>query len=254
MITGQFLSEKPIMRRYESVDSTNSVMRSLTDAPHGTVVTAREQTAGRGQRGNSWEAAAGENVTMTIMLHPKHISARNQFVISEIVAVSVANILDMLAGKDAAISVKWPNDIYAGDKKIAGILIENTLAGTDIVTSMAGIGININQERFMSDAPNPVSLYQLTGLKQNPDAVARLVAEEILSLFRMYDSSDAASLHADYLSRLWRSRGVHPYRDAASGETFLAAIQDVTPEGPIILRRTDGRVSTYAFKEVAALL
>ncbi len=132
-----------------------------SDAPHGYVLMAREQTAGRGQRGNSWEAAPGMNVTMSVMLRPQGLPAAAQFAISEAVAMGVVDLLDSL-GVDGA-RVKWPNDIYVGDRKVCGILIENSLCGTIVGRSVAGVGLNVNQREFVGGAPNPVSLRQLLG-------------------------------------------------------------------------------------------
>lgn len=249
------LSDRPRFIRLDTADSTNNVLRSMADAPHATVVIAREQTAGRGQRGNSWEAEPGQNVTMSMMIRPRSVSARDQFIISEAVALGVANIMQMLAGDSAEITVKWPNDIYADDLKIAGILIENTLSGSEILSSIAGIGVNINQRLFKSDAPNPVSLYQLTGLTQNVAMVAELIASEIISLVDTYVATGRHDeLHAMYLERLWRRSGFHPYVDAATGQSFDAVITDVALTGHLTLRLTDDTLRTYAFKEVTAVI
>ncbi len=239
----------------DETPSTNSALAAMPGAGHGTVAITHCQTAGRGQRGNSWEAAPGMNVTMSILLEPRAITASGQFAVSEIVATGVANILSLLAGPEACITVKWPNDIYAGDRKIAGILIENTLAGSRIVRSIAGIGVNINQTRFESDAPNPVSLKQLTGMDSDIETVARLIAAEILSLAGLYDSpSRLGRLHENYLEMLWRRTGAHPYIDTATGRRFYATIADVAPTGHItLIDQSTFTPLTYAFKEVQAL-
>lgn len=240
----------------DETPSTNSALAAMEGAGQGTVVITHNQTAGRGQRGNSWEAEPGMNVTMSMLLEPRFITAAGQFAVSEIVATGVANILSLLAGPDAAISVKWPNDIYAGDRKIAGILIENTLAGSRIVRSIAGIGVNVNQEHFYSDAPNPVSLRQLTAIDNDVETVARLIASEILSLAGLYDNpSRLARLHENYLEMLWRRRGFHPYIETATGRRFNAAIDDVAPTGHItLIDETTGHRHVYAFKEIQAIL
>lgn len=255
MEAAHFRSESPVFVRYDSVGSTNSVLASLGSATHGTVVIAVEQTAGRGQRGNTWEAEPGMNITMSIRLEPQGISPHDQFIISEVVALGVANILDMLA-PDARISVKWPNDIYAGDRKIAGILIENTIAGRSIIASIAGIGVNVNQERFLSDAPNPVSLFQLTGIRQDIKSVAGLIASEIMSLLATYGRPDRfEELHRMYLDRLWHRTGEHDYIDTATGSRFTARIADVALTGHLtLLISPDSTPVTYAFKEVQALI
>ena len=153
--------------QYSELTSTNTELARLADegAPHGTVAIAECQTAGRGQRGNTWESAPGENVTMSVLLHPDGIEPRRQFAISEAVALGVAETLDIYLPAGMRAEVKWPNDIYVGNRKICGILIENRITSTTIERAIAGIGLNVNQELFVSDAPNPVSLRQLTGAR-----------------------------------------------------------------------------------------
>ena len=151
----------------DSCDSTNAVLASRPDAQHGTVVATRSQTAGRGQRGNSWEAEPGTNLTFSLLLRPQGFPAARQFELSMLVALGVADVLNSLFGRlgfrDLKARIKWPNDIYVGHKKIVGILIENQLSGAGIDRTIVGIGVNVNQTRFLSDAPNPTSVALLTG-------------------------------------------------------------------------------------------
>lgn len=243
--------------RLDSVDSTSSYMaRSLADAPERTVVTTREQSAGRGQRGNTWESAPGLNVTMSLMLRPAGLPARRQFVISQAVALAVVGTIDPLLPAGMTASVKWPNDIYVGDRKIAGILIENSLSGPCIRWSVCGIGLNVNQPAWHSDAPNPVALRELCGTECDRDAVESALRHALISLSSLYlgKGGDLDSLHALYLSRLWRGKGVHPWVDTASGKQFDASVATVAPTGHITLRLSDGEQRTYAFKEVAAVI
>ena len=238
----------------DSTPSTNTLMaREFTDAAHGTVLMATAQTAGRGQRGNSWESEPGKNVSMSVMLRPHNIAAAQQFCISEAVALAVAQTLDSRLAPANTATIKWPNDIYVGDKKIAGILIENSLSGTHIDRCIAGIGININQQHFLSDAPNPTSLIHYTGEATDTVAFAKEVADRILAFMDELEQ-DNTSLHEQYMSKLWRRQGLYPYRDAASGEIFQASIDDIAPSGHIALLDSGGRRRIYAFKEVAALI
>lgn len=122
--------------------------------------TATYNESGRGQRGNSWESEPFKNLTFSLLLRPEHIPANRQFLLSEIVSLATVDVLNRYA---TGFSIKWPNDIYWHDKKIAGILIENVLSGSTFSRAIIGMGLNINQKNFYSDAPNPVSLYQITG-------------------------------------------------------------------------------------------
>lgn len=216
--------------------STNSALGA--DAAHGEALMALEQTAGRGQRGNTWEAEPGRNITLSLMLRPTELSAVRQFEVSEAVALGVADLLDELAIEGVA--VKWPNDIYVGDRKICGILIENTLCGVRISRSVAGIGLNVNQREFRSDAPNPVSLIQLTGKTYD----LRTLAERMIELILQRLGRDN---HADYRRRLWRGSGVWQWR-TPDGREFAAAIADVLPDGRLCLT---GCPAPFPFKALS---
>lgn len=233
--------------------STNTALREALAAdpelPAGTVVYTHRQTAGRGQRGNSWEAEPGMNVTMSMLLRPAGVNACEQFTVSERVALGVARVLCRYLPQSMPVEVKWPNDVYVGDRKICGILIENSLSGNRIDYSIAGIGINVNQTMFRSPAPNPVSLAQLTGLTLDVEKVMREVADEITAMSAL----DKDELHKLYCLSLWRRDGLHPY-STPDGHRFLAAIESVAPDGYLTLLTDTGRTRRFAFKEVAAIL
>lgn len=237
----------------DSTPSTNGAARQLLaeqHVAHGTVVYTHCQTAGRGQRGNTWEAEPGANVTMSMILRPDGVAAAEQFFISECVALAVADVVAQTLGDDCEeVCVKWPNDIYVGNRKIAGILIENSLQGSAIESSIAGIGVNVNQRTFRSDAPNPVSLFQLTGSKHNVEELIRCIADNILSNLRR----SPLEVHAEYKERLWRRDGYHGYL-TPQGVRFDARIVDVASSGLLLLRPVDGEPKWFAFKEVSAVL
>lgn len=241
--------------RLDSVGSTSTYMReTMHDAPAGTVVSARCQSAGRGQRGNCWEAEPGMNLTFSVLLRPEGIEAAGQYAISEAVAVAVAETLSPLVPDAKKLLIKWPNDIYYGDRKLCGILIENTLGGMSILRSIAGIGINVNQRVFTSDAPNPVSLWQITQVNHDLDTILEQVVTAIL------DNTKAISTPAirediarRYRDRLWRRDGLHPYC-LPDGTRFMASIERIAPTGHITLRHADDTLSTHAFKEVSSII
>lgn len=220
------------------------------EATHGTAVMTREQTAGRGQRGNSWEAEPGKNITMSLMLHPEGLHPARQFVISQAVSLAIVEMLDSYVPD---VSIKWPNDIYVGDRKICGILIENAITGSSITRCIVGIGLNVNQTLFLSDAPNPVSLRQLL-----PDtefdiyALAELMIDGILRRVDNVLTGDDTDIAKAYFARLWRREGWHPYHDNLRDIDMEARIDAIAPAGPITLTdRADGMAREYAFKEVS---
>lgn len=234
----------------QSADSTNNWLAANSqELEPPCLVYAIEQTAGRGQRGNSWESEPGKNLTASVMMVPEGVEASRQFVISEAVALAVADLLED-QGVDA--KVKWPNDIYVGDKKICGILIEHSLLGAAITRTIAGIGVNINQREFRSNAPNPVSLLQLTGKERDIAEMARLLADKIEA--RMRQIAEEGRLHAEFLRRLWRGDGgYYPFRDVRRGETISAQIADIAPDGILTLRTRDSELCSFAFKEIEFL-
>lgn len=231
--------------------STNTYIDNLDNSepqPEGCVVITHRQTAGRGQRGNSWEAEPGRNLTFSYLLRPEGVAPQEQFVLSQ--AVSLA-VVDVLSRYTDGFSVKWPNDIYYNDSKIAGILIEHCLSGATISRTIVGIGLNINQQQFVSDAPNPISLSQITGEQYDLDAILAEVLEATSLRYAMCEA-DRATLQRDYHAALYRREGFHTYRDAKG--VFEAAIKGVLPDGHLLLIDADGCEHRYAFKEVAFVL
>lgn len=237
----------------DEVDSTNSYMaRHAADIVHGGVVAVRNQTAGRGQRGNTWEAEPGMNVTMSLMVRPAGMPVSEAFRLSEAVALGVCAVLESLSAGTVRVGIKWPNDIYVTDSKIAGILIENALRGDMVERSIVGIGLNLNQRRFLSNAPNPVSLWQLTGVDHDVRTVVKSVADCVMNrIERLQSASEADVLHGEYMKRLWRGAGFHAFVETATGHRFDAEVVAVAPSGHITLRMHSGATATYAFKEIA---
>lgn len=234
-------------------NSTNNFLQSLCreqgEVAELTTVVADFQMSGRGQRGNSWESAPGKNLLFSFVLFPKFLEARRQFLISQIVSLAIKEELDTYTED---ISIKWPNDIYCKDNKICGMLIENDLMGRNISQSIAGIGININQEAFYSSAPNPVSLLQITGMEYDRFNILRNIMLRIQTYYEQLRQRDTESIACRYGEALFRKEGLHRYKDA-NGE-FMARIVRVEPEGTLILEDESLRERGYMFKEVEYLL
>ena len=233
----------------ERTNSTNSLLKELLAKgvwpADEHFLRAGFQTAGRGQTGNGWESEAGKNLLCSILLPPRE----NLFELNIVVAVAVQRMLG------EAFTIKWPNDIYWQDKKVAGILIENAILGNAIKYSIAGIGLNVNQTEFVSDAPNPVSLKQITGKDYDLDEMMR----------RLYKETQKAleeNVWEEYKSRLYRREGWFPYverevstaptmnADAHAACQFMARIEDVLPTGEIVLCDQQGNRRTYHFKQI----
>jgi BirA family biotin operon repressor/biotin-[acetyl-CoA-carboxylase] ligase len=234
--------------------STNTYLSRLAATlPGGTVIYTPSQTAGRGQKGNSWESEDGKNLTFSLLLKRPPVKARDQFYLSEAAALAVVEALTTTAGD--GFTVKWPNDVYWQDKKVCGMLLENSLDGSDIAHSIVGIGINVNQERFLSDAPNPVSLINITGHEHDLETLLRQVCTRIEGLVQsLSDDSARIDLHNRYMATLYRNDGGrHPYEDAA-GNRFMASVAGIATDGTLTLLHEDGSRHTYLFKEVKHII
>lgn len=232
--------------------STNTYLRAVASTlPGGTVIYTPRQTAGRGQKGNSWESEPGKNLAFSYLLKRPLVAVRQQFSISEGCSLAVLQALEA-QHPQGGFSIKWPNDIYWQDKKICGLLIEQSLDGRGIEWSILGVGLNVNQEQFLSDAPNPVSLKQITGHDHDLDALLRDVCQRIEALcdFSQATPASLAALHQRYLQHLLRNDGQeHPWQ-LPDGTLLQASIVDVAPDGMLTLRHHDGTEHSYAFKQV----
>ena len=238
----------PRIIRLQKTDSTNNYLHALArpeQLGEGSVVWAEFQTAGRGQIGNSWESAEGENLTFSVVLYPTFLLANRQFLISQITALSVKQTLDRYVDD---ITVKWPNDIYWRDRKICGMLIENDLSGQFIYSSILGIGININQKEFKSNAPNPVSLYQIIGKRTDRENFLQEFLERLYANYLLLLQEKEVLIQEAYRQSLYRREGFYLYEDANG--RFEAAIEEIEPSGYLHLRLRDNTIRRYEFKEV----
>ena len=230
------------------IDETDSTNRWLRDyalsQPEGDYVVVSEyQTAGRGCGTNSWESERGKNLTFSLLIHPTEITADCQFRISEAVSLALCETLDGYV-TDRQVSVKWPNDIYVDDCKICGMFIENRLRGRLMTDSIIGIGLNVNQREFFSDAPNPVSLVQLLGHEVALEPLLQAFLQKLEPMLQM----DPETLGKAYRERLYRREGEHEYRDGKG--LFRAKLLNVLDDGRLVLLDTEGTARIYAFKEV----
>lgn len=207
------------------------------------------QTAGRGQGSNKWESEKGKNLTFSVKVHPKGVPAARQYVMLEAAALAIKDVLSSYVGD---ITIKWPNDIYWLDKKISGTLSECTVKGTLIKDCIIGTGVNVNQCVFNSDAPNPVSLRQITGYYTDRERLLKDIAKRLLHYLTRIDNGDFDNIHNEYKACLYRGTGMHTFEDDEG--KFLAEISDVEENGHLVLKREDGRLSTYAFKEITFII
>ena len=249
----------------DTIDSTNAVvLRRVAELDNMSVIAAREQTAGRGQRGNTWTSAPGENLTFTVLLKGDFTS-EDLVRLNMAAAVAVRNFL-RAEGADAVI--KWPNDIYVGKRKICGMLIENRLGPSGSTVSAVGIGINLNQTEFPPDLPNPTSLRLQTGLRYDPESAL----QAFLAFFYKYlpllypggsicrTTGQEDPLFARYAEGLFQAGIPCPYRDLRTGEVFRGIISGVSSDdGRLLVERSvandpGSTVTPYGFKEIGYIL
>ena len=233
---------------YETLTSTNSTALSLLkkkEIPEGTVICADFQTAGKGQTGNKWESEKGRNLLISIILYPESVSPDEQFLISMTIALGIG---DFTYRYFQGSRIKWPNDIYIKNNKIAGILIENSIMGEKIESSVAGIGFNINQEKFDPCIPNPASLKIITGKDLDTRVCLKQMLADLDKRYKQLLYGDRERIRDEYSSRLYRSGEWHAYRSA--GILFEGKILDVSTSGKLRIEAKNGKLSEFSFKEI----
>ncbi|MBP5689055.1 MAG: biotin--[acetyl-CoA-carboxylase] ligase [Muribaculaceae bacterium] len=238
----------------QETPSTNDFLKRMVSTfESGTLISAYHQSAGRGQKGNTWEADPGKNVTMSLLLKKPRVGVKEQFAISEAVSLAIVEALEKYV---KGIKIKWPNDIYYNDGKIGGILIEHSLAGNAIDYTIAGVGVNINQQVFTSGVPNPVSLKIITGNDYDMNIITEEFGDKLAQCCNLDGSpKQLKKMHQRYLDRLYRFDG-NPYQFVTpQGKQFEAIIYTVAPDGTLILRHTiDDTLRRYQFKEVGFVI
>ena len=220
--------------------STNDYLLGLNTDQDLCVVTDY-QSAGKGMGTNTWESEPGKNLLFSILLHPTWLPINRQYLLSMAEAVAIVEVL----GK--GFEIKWPNDIYYGDKKLSGTRIDINLQGSTLKDVIIGTGINVNQEVFLSDAPNPISLKNITGQEHDRDILLRDILERFYIYYNKVQDSPQEVVRR-YHEKLYRKVGFHTYADKDG--TFQAEIVRVAENGIITLRRNDGTLSNYEFKEL----
>ena len=250
---GRKPKEKPVtVVRLGEVDSTNSYLRTYQPAAEDedmVVVTADHQTAGRGQGTNRWESAEGMNLLFSVLIHPSWIPVGRQFLLSEAGALAIKEVLD---GYTEGITLKWPNDIYWHDYKLSGTLIETSLKAGNIDSCIFGIGIDVNQREFHSDAPNPISLCSITQQEEDIDLLLQRILDSFERYYNILINGGKSTILSLYHDSLYRRTGLYPYRD--SDGIFMASIEKVEADGHLVLRDDEDKLRSYAFKEVAIVI
>lgn len=244
------LSNERRIIRLEETDSTNRYLKQLVreERPEeGSLVIADYQTEGRGQMGNSWYSGRGDNLLFSLLIYPRQLPANESFILSRVTSLALKNLLDSFTDD---IRIKWPNDIYWKDKKIAGILIENDIQGKEIDNTVIGIGLNVNQQIFPVDLANPVSLRQITGIQHNREHLLELFMREFFLLYRDLHEGLKMDIEDEYMLDLYRVNDYYWFEDSKG--RFKAKIETVLSSGHLVLRTLDSdEERRYTFKEVS---
>ncbi len=237
--------------RLDETDSTNNFLRtqSLDGDADMVVATAEHQTAGRGQGTNTWESEPSSNLLFSVLTRPQGVDIAQQFVLSMAEALAVKDALDRYTD---GIKLKWPNDIYWNDRKICGTLIETSVSGRAINRCIFGTGININQRTFTSNAPNPVSIAQITGHDADREKILGHFLEAFVSLHAMATNGEGDTISQLYHDALYRRTGFHAYRD--KNGTFMAETMHVDLNGRLHLIDDTQRPRDYTFKEIQFII
>jgi BirA family transcriptional regulator, biotin operon repressor / biotin---[acetyl-CoA-carboxylase] ligase len=233
--------------------STNTYAISLLSKERpeeGCVVITENQTQGKGTDTNTWESEKGKNLTFSLILYPE-FKADQQFVLNKAISLGICDFLRAELPQ-SEITIKWPNDIYIGDKKVCGTLIQNSVIGNRLDYVVVGIGLNVNQTIFTSDAPNPVSLKMISGRDYNLDELFQKLLNSIFEKYAQVKPETSQKIENDYLKKLYRLMEWHEF--ILKGNKTLARITDTNSYGQLELETENGQVFTCDLKEVKFII
>jgi BirA family biotin operon repressor/biotin-[acetyl-CoA-carboxylase] ligase len=238
--------------KLDKVDSTNDYVSDLLKEfkpEEGSIFSSLFQSAGKGTGQNKWESEKRKNLLFSLILYPSFLPVEDQFLISKAISLGIANYIQ---AKISHIKIKWPNDIYYNDKKIAGILIENSIKGSNLNSSIIGIGFNLNQSKFKSDAPNPISLHQITKKTYSIDQELVKIRTNIRFFYDKLKAGKTEEINNEYLKCLYRFNEVHEFK--TDKETFKAQIIGINNYGHLQLKTENNEIKEFGFKEVEFII
>ena len=247
-------TDKGKIIRVKSVESTNdyalSLYRKGMQLSDGTIVITDTQTAGKGLDKNRWESEPGKNLTFSVCLFPHFLPVERQFELNKAVSLGIFDFVSEMV-PDEKVTIKWPNDIYINDEKVAGILISNTVKGDILDFTVAGIGINVNQTRFLSDAPNPVSLISFLKKELSLKECLSLVCGKLDERYGQLRAGRFYQLDAGYLRSLYRLNELHNFK--YKDKKISAMITGVSKYGHLQLTTSVGEKLECDLKEISFL-
>ena len=251
IFSGLFVGQNLITLK--EVDSTNTFLKNLVSnskpLPEGTVIMAESQYAGRGQQQNGWHSQAGKNLTFSLLLNPSFLPVTQQFDLTRVISLGVFNALEALLGD--RLKIKWPNDIYYGDKKLGGILIENLLQGSLIKQAVIGIGINVNQLEFPDWVPNPISINQILQQDYDLQLLLSQICRHIEAWYLKLRAGKTELIREAYLNSMYWLNETHLFR--SNGDVFSGKIKNIENNGLLVVNNNIETEFKFTFKEIEFL-
>ncbi|MDN3597766.1 biotin--[acetyl-CoA-carboxylase] ligase [Mucilaginibacter myungsuensis] len=236
----------------KEADSTNNYLKELLSntkpVADGTVIMAESQYAGRGQQQNKWHSAPGMNLTFSLLLRPSFLPLGQQFYLTQAVSIGVVSALRQATSEN--VQVKWPNDIYFGDKKLGGILIENIVQGSNIKHSIVGIGLNVNQTDFPPEVPNPTSVKQILHSDHDLHQLLSQICAHIEAWYLKLKAGKWDEIRQAYLNNLYWLNQEREF--SSDGVDFTGTITGITEHGFLVVR-TESEEKEFNLKQIQFL-
>jgi BirA family biotin operon repressor/biotin-[acetyl-CoA-carboxylase] ligase len=235
--------------KLDAIDSTNAYLKDLTthSLPKDyTVVVAEQQTHGRGQMGTKWQSESGKNLTVSVFKKIRNLQIQDQFYVSMAVSLAICAALNKF--QIPQLRIKWPNDILSADKKICGILIENVIKQNELLGTIIGFGLNVNQ-RYFNRLPQASSMYVLTGILNDKEEVLSEILKQLVTHLDRLGDKSLADIKDNYEDVLFRKDKASTFTTNGS-ETFTGIITGVTGSGQLKVLVEDDRIKTFDFKQV----
>lgn len=236
--------------KFDQLDSTNETANELVnkkEVKEGTVILSEFQRQGKGQQGNYWESEAGKNLTISIILYPAFLPPEKQFMLTKVVSLAVQEFIQLII-PEADVKIKWPNDIYVRNRKVAGILINNAIQGNKLTYTVVGIGVNINQTQFMSNAPNPVSFYQISGIHHDMEYCQEVLYKTLNKWYATLKNQNFKLIDTNYINSLYQFGVFKKY--VILKKNINAKIVGVSSYGKLLLENIHQKTFECDLKEV----
>jgi len=244
-----------IIHHIDPIDSTNNFVFELfkkAKVKEGSVYITDDQYAGRGHNQNHWESEKGKNLTLSLVIHPGFIEPSQQFHITQFISLAITDFLKTIVNKND-VKIKWPNDIYIKDSKVCGILIQNSIVGNKTDYSIVGIGLNVNQKEFYSDAPNPISIINCINEESDLDKLLNSLLNFIGNRYKQLKIKiDVSEIESEYLMNLYRYNKTSAFSD--NDGVFTGKIVGIGEYGQLKILKNNGLIKQYNFKEIEFVL